>query len=65
MYYIRVTEGKNATLKTEGRMRKSILIFHLHRALCLPEGVHKILKTLAPIGAENSVTEISTGEKEK
>ena len=30
----------------------------------LPEGVHKI-RTLAPIGAEISVTEISIGGKEK
>ena len=41
------------------------LNFHLHSTLCLPEGVHKILLTLAPIGAEKSVTKISIGEKEK
>ena len=37
------------------------LNFQLHNTLCLPEGVHK---TLAPIGAEKSVTEISIGQKE-
>ena len=45
MYYIRVKEGKNEKLKKEAKMRISILIFHLHSTLCLPEGVHKILNT--------------------
>ena len=40
MYYIRVT-GKEK-LKKESKMRISILIYHLHNTLCLPEGVHKI-----------------------
>ena len=37
---------------------------HLHNELCLPEGVHKIKKTLALIGAEKYVTEMFIGEKE-
>ena len=49
LYYIREKEGKNEKLKKEGKMRISTLM----------------LKTLAPIGAEKSVTEISIGEKEK
>ena len=39
-------------------------LFLLHNTLRLPEGVHKNLKTLAPIGAEKYATEIFIGEKE-
>ena len=63
MYYIRVKEGKNENLKKEGKMRISILIsiYTVHFAFLK---VSQNLKTLAPIGAEKSVTEISIGEKE-
>ena len=64
MYYIRVTEGKMNNWKKKTNEDKH-LNFHSHNTLCLPEGVHKIWKTLAPIGVEKSVTEISVGEKEK
>ena len=65
MYYIRVKEGKNENLKKEGKMRISILIsiYTVHFAFL--KVYTKFLKTLAPIGAEKSVTEISIGEKEK
>ena len=45
-------------------MRISILIsiYTVHFAFLK---VYKKIKTLAPIGAEKSVTEISIGEKEK
>ena len=64
MYYIRVKEGKNEKLKKEGKMRICILIFiyTVHFAYLK---VYTKFKTLAPIGAEKSVTEISIGEKEK
>ena len=57
-------EGKNEKLKKEDKMSISILIsiYTVHFAflkVCIN------LKTLAPIGAEKSVTEISIGEKEK
>ena len=64
MYYIRGKEGKNEKLKKEGKMKISILIsiYTVHFAFlrCTQN-----FKTLAPIGAEKSVTEISIGEKEK
>ena len=64
MYYLRVKEGKNEKLKKEGKMRISILIsiytVHLPTWRCTQN-----FKTLALIGAEKSVTEISIGEKEK
>ena len=64
MFYIRMTEGKNEKLKKEGKMRKSILnfIYTIHYAYLK---VYTNLKTLAPIGVEKSVTEISIGKKEK
>ena len=64
MYYIRVKEGKNEKLKKEGKMRIIILIsiYTVHFAYLK---VYTKFKTLAPIGAEISVTEISIGEKEK
>ena len=64
MYYIRVKEGKNEKLKKEGKMRISILIsiYTVHFAFLK---VYINLKTLAPIGVEKSVAEISIGEKEK
>ena len=64
MYYIRVKEGKNEKLKKEGKMRINILfsIYTVHFAFLK---VYTNLKTMAPIGAEKSVTEISIGEKEK
>ena len=66
MYYIRVKEGTNEKLKKEGKMRISILIpiYTVHFAF-LKEYTKFKKKTLAPIGAEKSVTEISIGEKEK
>ena len=64
MYYIRVKEGKNEKLIKEGKMRISILIsiytVHLPSLRCTQN-----LKTLTPIGAEKSITEISIGEKKK
>ena len=39
--------------------------FHLHNTLRLPEDRKQHLKTLAPVGAEKSVTKIFIGEKEK
>ena len=64
IYYIRVAGGKNEKLKKEGKMRNSILIFiyTVHFAYL---NVYKKFKTLAPIGAEKSVTEIPIGKKEK
>ena len=51
-------------MKKEGKMRISILISisTVHFAYLK---VYKNFKTMAPIGAEKSVTEISIGEKEK
>ena len=64
MYYVREKEGKNENLKKEGKMRISILISFTQYTL--PSWRCKQnLKTLAPIGAVKSVTEISIGEKEK
>ena len=64
LYYTGEKERKNENLKKEGKMRISILIsiYTVHFAFLK---VYKNLKTLAPIGAEKSVTEISIGEKEK
>ena len=64
MYYIRVKEGKNEKLKKEGKMRISILI-SIYTVQFAFLKVYTKLKTLALIGAEKSVTEISIGEKEK
>ena len=60
MYYIRVKEGKN---EKEGKMRISILIslYTVHFAFLK---VYTKYETLAPMGAEKSVTEISIREKE-
>ena len=62
MYYIRKKEGKNKNMKKESKMRISIFIsmYTLPSWRCTQN-----LKTLAPIGAEKSVTETSIGEKEK
>ena len=51
-------------LKKEGKMRISILIsiYTVHFAFLK---VYTQFETLAPIGAEKSVTKISIGEKEK
>ena len=64
MYFIGVTEGKIENLKKENKMRINILIFiyTVHFAYLK---VYTNCKTLAPIGAEKSVTEIFIGEKEK
>ena len=64
MYLTGVTDGKIEKLKKEGKMRISILMFiyTVHFAYLK---VYTNLKTLAPIGAEKSVTEISIGKKEK
>ena len=64
MYYIRVKEGKNGKLKKEGKMRISIFIsiYTIHFAYLK---MYTKFKTLAPIGAEISVTKNFIGEKEK
>ena len=63
MYYIRVTEVKNEKMKKEGKWgwasKFSFTQYTLPNWKCTQN-----LKTLAPIGAEKSVTEISIGEKE-
>ena len=64
MYYIREKEGKNENLKKEGKMRISNL-FPFTQYTLPSWRCKQNLKTLAPIGAEKSVTEISIGEKEK
>ena len=64
MYLIRVKEGKNENLKKEGKMRISIL-FSIYTVPFAFLKVYTNLKTMAPIEAEKSVTEISIGEKEK
>ena len=66
MYYIRVKEGKIEKLKKEGKMRISILIYiyTVHFAYLTVTVCTQKFKTLAPIGAEKSVTEISIGDKE-
>ena len=64
MYYIRVAEGKNEKLKKEGSLRFKIFIF-IYTVHFAHLKVYTKFKTLAPIGAEKSVTEISIGEKEK
>ena len=58
MYYIRVKEGKNEKLKEGGKMRISISIstYTVHFAYLK---MYTNFETLAPIGAEKSVTEIS------
>ena len=60
MCYIGVTEGK---IEKEAKMSFSIFVFiyTIHLAYL------KVytMKTLAPIGAERSATEIFIGEKEK
>ena len=69
MYYIRATEGKNKKLKKEGKIRISILMYiytiHFAYLKVYTKFETQYLKTLAPIGADKSVTEISIGEKEK
>ena len=64
MYSIRLKGGKNENLKKEGKMKISILIsiYTVHFAFLK---VYTKMKTLAPMGTEKSVTEISIGEKEK
>ena len=61
---IREKQEKNKNLKKEGKMKISISIsiytVHFAYLKCTQN-----FKTLAPIGAEKSVTEISIGEKEK
>ena len=44
MYYIRVKEGKMKKLKKRRQNEDKHLNLYLHSTLCLPEGVHKILK---------------------
>ena len=51
--------------KKEGKMRISILTFIYTIHFAYQKVYTQNLKTLAPIGAEKSVTEISIGEKEK
>ena len=57
-----VTEGK---IEKEGKMSFSIIIFIYTINLANLKVYTKFEKTLAPIGAEKSVTEIFIGEKEK
>ena len=64
MYFTGVTEGKIEKLNKEGKMRICILMFIYIVHFAYLE-VYRNLKTLAPIGAEKSVTEISIGKKEK
>ena len=45
MCYIGVTEGKIENLKKRRQKEDYHLNFHLHNALCLPEGVQKIENT--------------------
>ena len=61
MCYIGVTEGK---IEKEGKMSFSnfIFIYKIHLAYLK---MFTKFKTLAPIGAERSSTEIFIGEKEK
>ena len=66
MYYIRVTKGKNEKLKKVGKIRINILIFiYTVHLTYLKVYTQFKKKTLAPTGAEKSVTEILIGEKEK
>ena len=51
-------------LEKEGKMRIRILIF-IYTKHFTYHGCKQNLKTLAPIGAEKSVTEHFIGEKEK
>ena len=53
MYFIGVTERKIENLKKGGEMRISIYTIHFAYLMCSQN-----LKTLAPIGAKKSVTEI-------
>ena len=62
MCYIGVTEGK---IEKEAKMSFSIFIFIYTIHLAYLKVYTKFLKTLAPIGAERSATEIFIGEKEK
>ena len=64
MSLIGVTEGKIENLKKEGKMRISILIF-IYTIRFAYLKVYTKFETLAPIGAEKSVTEIFTQEKNK
>ena len=63
MYYIREKEGKNENLKKEGKMSIRILIsiYTVHFAFLK---MYTKLKTLAPIGAEKSVTKFPLERKE-
>ena len=57
---IRVTEGKMKNWKKKAKWGLASLFSF--KQCTLPTCVHKILITLAPMGAENSVTEIAIGE---
>ena len=60
MYYIRVAEGKFEKMKKKERQNKDKIQYTLPIWRCT-----QTLRTLAPLGAEKSVTEISIGEKQK
>ena len=60
---MRVIEGKNEKLKKKGKIRIKIFIF-IYTIQFAYLKVYTKFETLAPIGAEKSVTEISIGEKE-
>ena len=66
MYYTVVRDGKKGKMEKEDKINHSILVFFpkLYLALLKVYCIQN-LKTLALIGAENSVTEIFIGEEEK
>ena len=64
MYFIGVTEGKKKNWKKEGKMKISIL-FSFTQYILPTWRFTQNLKTLAPIRAEKSVTEIFIWEKKK
>ena len=64
MYYIRVTEGKMNNWKKKAKYGLASLLSFTQYTLPTRRWTQNS-KTLAPIGAEKYVTEISIGEKEK
>ena len=64
MYYIRVAEGKNEKMKKKANWGLASYFSRIQYTLPTWRCIQN-LKTLAPIAAENSVSEISIGEKEK
>ena len=64
MYYIGVTDGKKEKWKKKAKFNHRILVFFPQYTWSLLKCTQN-LKTLAIIGAENSVTKCFIGEKEK